>query len=76
MSTDLIVPVSAETILDDLMRTYTVTIPIFIRRRMMCVGCPVVRLHDVREACRAHAIPLDAFLAEVNDAIAGRDARD
>lgn len=72
MSTALTVPVTAETILDDLMRTYKVTIPIFIRRKMMCIGCPVVRLHDVREACREHGIPLDEFLAEVNEAIAGR----
>ncbi|WP_181701657.1 DUF1858 domain-containing protein [Chthonobacter albigriseus] len=72
MSTALTVPVTAETILDDLMTTYKVTIPIFIRRKMMCIGCPVVRLHDVREACLEHGVPLDEFLAEVNGAIASR----
>lgn len=69
MSTALTVPVTAETLLDDLMRTYAFTIPIFIRRKMMCIGCPVVRLHDVRQACREHGIPLEEFLAEVNGAI-------
>jgi len=71
MSMARTVPIDAEIILDDLMRTYKVTIPIFIRRRMMCIGCPVVRLHDVREACREHGVPLDEFLAEVNAVIAG-----
>ena len=67
--TALTVPITAETLLDDLMTTYKVTIPIFIRRKMMCIGCPVVRLHDVREACHEHGIPIDEFLAEVNAAI-------
>jgi hybrid cluster-associated redox disulfide protein len=75
MSTGLIARVTAETILDDLMRSHTATIPVFIRRRMMCVGCPVVRLHDVREACREHGIELDELLAELNGVVGGRAAR-
>lgn len=63
-------PITAETILDDLMTTHKVTIPLFLRRRMMCVGCPVVALHDVGEACREHGVPLEEFLCEVNAAIA------
>lgn len=70
MSTALTAPIGAETILDDLMRIYKTTIPIFIHRRMMCIGCPVARLHDVREACREHGVPLDEFLAEVNAVVA------
>ncbi|MFH1553978.1 MAG: hypothetical protein B7Y12_04640 [Rhizobiales bacterium 24-66-13] len=76
MPTPLTVPITAETILDDLMSTYKVTIPIFIRRKMMCIGCPVVRLHDVREACREHGVLLDEFLGEVNAAIARGAAKD
>lgn len=74
MSAALAAPATGDTILDDLMRSHTETIPIFIRRRMMCVGCPVVRLHDVRSACREHGVPLDEFLDEVNGVITGRPA--
>ena len=70
MSTVLTLPVTADAILDDLMTTYKATIPLFIRRRMMCIGCAVARLHDVRDACHEHGIPLDEFLAEVNAVIA------
>lgn len=70
MSTIRAAPITAETILDDLMRAYTDTIPIFIRRKMMCIGCPVVRLHDVGEACREHGVPLAEFLAEANAVVA------
>ncbi|MFV3131495.1 DUF1858 domain-containing protein [Niveispirillum sp. KHB5.9] len=69
MAAALTVPIRAETILDDLMATYKVTIPIFIRCKMMCVGCPIASLHDVQQACTEHGIPLSAFLAEINGAI-------
>jgi hybrid cluster-associated redox disulfide protein len=75
MTTALTMPITSEPILDDLMSTYKVTIPIFIRRKMMCIGCPVVRLHDVRQACREHGVPLDEFLTEVNGAIARASAK-
>lgn len=70
MPTTLAVPITPETILDDLMRAHKATIPVLIRHKMMCVGCPVVRLHDLRQACREHGVPLDAFLAEIMAAIA------
>lgn len=70
MSTVIMDPITPETILDDLMRTYKVTIPIFIRHKMMCIGCPVVRFHDVRQACWEHGISIDEFLDEVNLVIA------
>lgn len=66
-------PVTAETIVDDLMRANTAVIPVFLRHRMMCVGCPVGRLHDVAEACREHGVAVDAFLAEIRRAIAAGD---
>ena len=68
MSTALTVPITAETLVDDLMTTYPNTIAVFIRRRMMCIGCPVARLHDVAEACREHRVPIEDFLADVNAA--------
>ncbi|MEH0070092.1 DUF1858 domain-containing protein [Pannonibacter sp. Pt2-lr] len=62
-------PVCAETILDGMMETYKETIPVFIRRKMRCIGCPIAHLHDVREACEEHHVPLEEFLSDVNRAI-------
>jgi hybrid cluster-associated redox disulfide protein len=70
MPSALPTPVTAQTILDDLMRAHGETIPLFLRRGMMCVGCPVVALHDLREACAEHGVPLEEFLSEVRGAIA------
>lgn len=69
MVSALTAPIGADTILDDLMATYKVTIPVFINRKMMCIGCPIARMHDVRQACVEHGIPLTQFLADINGAI-------
>lgn len=69
MAAALTVPIRADTTLEDLMATYKVTIPIFIRRKMMCIGCPIASLHDVQQACTEHGIALPVFLAEINGAI-------
>jgi hybrid cluster-associated redox disulfide protein len=69
MPTALALPITPDTLLNDLMTAHMITIPILIRRGMMCVGCPVAGLHDVREACREHAIGINEFLAEINAAI-------
>ncbi|WP_067215435.1 DUF1858 domain-containing protein [Stappia indica] len=63
--------VGPETLVGELMSNYRATISVFIRHKMMCIGCPVARIHDVEEACREHGISLDAFLGELDAAIAG-----
>lgn len=70
MWTPVPIPVTADTVVDDLMTAHRRTIAVFLRHRMMCVGCPVGGIHDVRQACEEHGVSLDAFLAEVNEAVA------
>ena len=63
--------IGPETLVGELMNDYRATISVFIRHKMMCIGCPVARIHDVEEACSEHGIPLDRFLGELDAAIAG-----
>lgn len=74
MQATLIPPITPDTILDEMMAAYKATIPLFIHRKMLCIGCPVARLHDVREACQEHGIPLQEFLDELNAAALGTAA--
>ncbi len=50
------------------MRVHKQTIQVFLKHRMLCVGCPIGRIHTVRDACREHDVPLDAFLGELRAA--------
>lgn len=51
---------------DDVMRRWPGTIELFIRYRMLCIGCSIARFCTIREACEDHNIPLSDFLAELN----------
>ncbi|WP_102958598.1 DUF1858 domain-containing protein [Mangrovicella endophytica] len=53
---------------DELLTCHTVLIPVFIRHRMHCIGCPLARFHSVRDACREHGLALDAFMAAIEAA--------
>jgi hybrid cluster-associated redox disulfide protein len=54
---------------DQVMRAWPGTIRVFLSNRMMCVGCPVGRLHTIEEACSEHGVGLARFLAELNSAV-------
>jgi hybrid cluster-associated redox disulfide protein len=58
-------PITPDTVVDDLMSARKETIAVFMHHRMMCIGCPVGRIHTIREACQEHRLDLSAFLAEL-----------
>lgn len=47
------------------------TIPVFLRHRMLCVGCMVSPFHTLTDACAEYDLDLAAFLAELRDAVTG-----
>lgn len=55
--------------LADLMTHWPRTIPIFIRHRMLCVGCPISRFHTVANACAEYHLNEKDFLEELKQAI-------
>ena len=53
----------------DLMRLWPATINVFLRYRMLCVGCPVSHFHTVADSCLAYDLDIDIFMAAVRDKI-------
>ena len=60
--------------LEELMQRWPATISVFLRHRMLCIGCPIAGFHTLLDAAREHDIDLDMLLEEIEDAIAGRPA--
>jgi hybrid cluster-associated redox disulfide protein len=54
---------------DEIMRRWPATIHVFIRHRMLCIGCPIGVFHTVADACEAHGIDEGAFFRELLDAM-------
>lgn len=55
--------------LDDMMRRWPSTIPVMLRHRFLCVGCPIAPFHTLVDACREHGANLDAVTNEVEEAV-------
>lgn len=54
--------------LADLMTRWPKTIPVFVRHRMLCVGCLISPFHTVVDACAEYGLDEDAFVAELLEA--------
>lgn len=55
---------------DAVMRQWPVTIRLFLAHGMgSCIGCPVGRLHTVREACSVSGVAVGNFVASLHETI-------
>lgn len=59
--------------LADLMAAWPSTIPVFLRHRMLCVGCLIAPFHTIVDACAEYGLDEEGFAAELR-AAAGLDA--
>ena len=51
--------------LADLMTRWPETIPVFLRHKMLCVGCLISPFHTIVDACREHDLDEHSFVAEL-----------
>lgn len=58
---------TADLMVDDVMRRWPSTIRVFLDFRMRCVGCPIATFHSVDEACDEHRIDAAALLSKLRD---------
>lgn len=61
--------IESSSLVDDVMRRWPVTIRVFLRYKMHCVGCPIACFHAVDDACREHGTDCDSFLSDLRAAI-------
>jgi hybrid cluster-associated redox disulfide protein len=59
---------------DEIMRRWPATIRVFMRHRMLCIGCPIGVFHTVTDACIAHELDQHAFETELLAAMRGDPA--
>jgi hybrid cluster-associated redox disulfide protein len=62
--------ITGESLVDEVMTSFPPTIPVFLRRRMSCVGCLMGTFHTVAEAAEEYRIPPDDLVAELRGAAA------
>ncbi len=60
---------NADLTLNELMDTWPATIEVFLRHKMLCVGCLVTPFHTVEDACAEHHLDQHAFVEELRAAV-------
>ena len=64
--------VTKSTVISDIMMNAPDSAPLFQEIGMHCMGCAMATGENVEEACMAHGVDVDAFLARLNAFIAQR----
>lgn len=49
----------------DIMTAWPATISVFLKYKMICVGCQVAPFHTIVEACAEHNVDEDSFRKEL-----------
>ncbi|NRC56320.1 DUF1858 domain-containing protein [Neoaquamicrobium sediminum] len=58
---------------DEIMRRWPATIRVFIRHRMLCIGCPIGVFHNLTDACDAHRLDEETVSRELLAAMTNDD---
>jgi hybrid cluster-associated redox disulfide protein len=53
----------------EVMHRWPQTIPIFLRYRMACVGCPIASFETLAEVAEIYSLELDCFVNELQQTI-------
>lgn len=55
--------------LSEMMKRWPQTVPVFLRHKMVCVGCLIGPFHTIVDACAEYHLDQDAFVAELKEAV-------
>ena len=61
--------VDRDTPVEEVIRRYPGTIPVFERRGLRCAGCRAALFENVEQGAKIQGIDVDALIAELNAAI-------
>ena len=56
--------------INDLLRRHPRATSVFIRRKMLCIGCPAAEFHTLEDAAMLYGFPLGDLSREIDTAIA------
>ncbi len=59
--------VTLDTIIIDVLKMDSGTVPIFMNSGMHCVGCPASSNESIAEACMVHGIDAEKLVKDLND---------
>ena len=72
MPIEQIAPITADSLVKEVVERHPQTIAVFLQHRLNCVGCYIAPFHTITDTAREYALRLEPLLSELNSAIAAR----
>jgi hybrid cluster-associated redox disulfide protein len=63
------IKIDSKTTIQELLKLHPPATTVFIKHRMLCVGCPAQAFHTLEEAARNHGRTIDDLFTAIQDAI-------
>ena len=62
-------PLTADLTIADVLERWPQTVPVFLRYRLACVGCPIAPFEQIADIASNYGLALDRLLAALQHAI-------
>jgi hybrid cluster-associated redox disulfide protein len=62
-------PITADSLVQDVIERHPQTIIVFVRHRLQCVGCDISPFHTIADSAREHAVSIEPLLGDLNQVL-------
>ena len=69
MPIELIAPITADSLVKEVVERHPQTISVFSKHGLNCVGCYIAPFHTITDTAREYALRIEPLLSELNSAI-------
>jgi hybrid cluster-associated redox disulfide protein len=63
------IQISSKMTIQELLARHPNALTVFIRRRMLCVGCPASAFHAMEDVARIHGITVNTLCTAIREAV-------
>jgi len=70
-----ILPITADSLVKEVVERHPQTIAVFVKHGLNCVGCYIAPFHTITDTACEYALQLERLLSELNGAIGQEDFR-
>jgi hybrid cluster-associated redox disulfide protein len=68
-TTQVIRPITADSLVQEIVEEYPQTILVFARHGLSCAGCYIAPFHTVADSAREHHLCIEPLLGDLNQAL-------
>jgi hybrid cluster-associated redox disulfide protein len=67
-------PITADSLVQEVVERYPQTILVFVRHRLQCVGCDISPFHTIADSAYQHAVNIEPLLGDLNKVVVAQAA--